>query len=910
MDTNPLSIISGGFGKIYILKIWAQFPASFSNNCKMSNLTPLMRQYHNIKRQHPDAILFFRMGDFYETFYEDAKIASRVLSIALTSRDKDRGQPVPLAGFPHHAIDTYLAKFIKAGYKVAICEQVEDPKKAKGIVKREIIKVVTPGTVTETNILDQKSNNFLVAISKHESYYGLAHVDLSTGEFSVTEIDTENKLIAELERLHPAECVVSEQVEKETNLIKYIVDSINPAINHVPSWAFSYNSARSELLDHFQTVSLDGFGCEDMPAGIMAAGALIYYLNDTQKQEVRHIKSMNTYFLEDYMILDADTQRNLELMRSLRDGSSTGTLLSVLDETVTAMGARKLRSCILRPLIDVGQIRSRLDAVAEFHSKIIFLDEFREILKNISDIERIISRVGLGTANARELISLKSSLKLIPLIKDKLNTCESTMLNILNEQLEDMFDVVDLIDKSINDDPPVILTEGNLIKDGYNQEIDELRKICSSGKEWIINLQETERNRTKINSLKIGYNDAFGYYIEVSKANLHLVPDDYIRKQTLVNAERYITPELKEYESKVLNAQERIGELEYEIFSQIRAQVAENTQRIQKVASIIAMLDFLSTMAYVASKYNYIKPNVNDSDEIKIKDGRHPVVERFIAGEGFVPNDLFLDCDENQMLIITGPNMSGKSTFLRQSALIVLMAQMGSFIPASEADIGLVDRIFTRIGASDNLVMGRSTFLVEMNETANILNNATRRSLLILDEIGRGTSTYDGLSIAWAVAEYILDKTKIGARTLFATHYHELIELGNTHPGAKNYNIAVREWNGKVTFLHKIVEGGTDQSYGIHVAQLAGLPEKVIDRANEILKTLEKSQKDNRITEKMLPGARKVPSESRYSEPIQLSLFGSKADNIIDELNKIDITNMTPLQALNKLQELKKKAEI
>lgn len=872
----------------------------------MSNLTPLMRQYHSIKRQHPDAILFFRMGDFYETFYEDAKIASRVLSIALTSRDKDKGQPVPLAGFPHHAIDTYLAKFVKAGYKIAICEQVEDPKKAKGIVKREIIKVVTPGTVTETNILDQKTNNFLVSISNHEKHYGLAHVDLSTGEFSVTEVDTENKLIAELERLHPAECIVSEQVEKENNLMKYIVDTINPAINHVPAWAFSYSSAHSELLDHFQTISLDGFGCENMPAGIMAAGALIYYLNDTQKQEVRHIKSLNVYFLEDYMILDADTQRNLELMRSLRDGSSNGTLLSVLDETVTAMGARKLRSCILRPLIDVGQICSRLDAIAEFHSKIIFLDEFREILKNISDIERIISRVGLGTANARELVSLKSSLKLIPSIKEKLNTCESTMLNILNEQLEDMSDIVDLIDRSINDDPPVILTEGNLIKDGYNKEIDELRKICNSGKEWIINLQEKERNRTKINSLKIGYNDAFGYYIEVSKTNLHLVPDDYIRKQTLVNAERYITPELKEYESKVLSAQEHIGELEYEIFSQIRSQVAESTQRIQKAASIIAMLDFLSTMAYVASKYNYTKPDVNDSDEIIIKDGRHPVVERFIAGEGFVPNDLFLDCDENQMLIITGPNMSGKSTFLRQSALIVLMAQMGSFVPALSASIGLVDRIFTRIGASDNLVMGRSTFLVEMNETANILNNATRRSLLILDEIGRGTSTYDGLSIAWAVAEYILDKTKIGARTLFATHYHELIELGNTHFGAKNYNIAVREWNGKVTFLHKIIEGGTDQSYGIHVAQLAGLPEKVIERANEILETLEKNQKDNRKT---LPHARSVPSEPKYSEPIQLSLFGSKADNIIDELNKIDITNMTPLQALNKLQELKKKAE-
>ncbi|HGE71407.1 TPA: DNA mismatch repair protein MutS, partial [Candidatus Poribacteria bacterium] len=555
-----------------------------------------------------------------------------------------------------------------------------------------------------------------------------------------------------------------------------------------------------------------------------------------------------------------------------------------------------------------------LDAVAEFHSRIVFLDEFRELLKNMNDIERLIARIGLGSANAREMLALKNSLKLIKPIKEKISTCESTMLCVLNEELEDVSDIIELIEKSIHDDPPSTLLEGNLIKDGYNEELDELRKITKSGKEWITKLQETERARTKINNLKIGYNDAFGYYIEVSKSNLHLVPDDYIRKQTLVNAERFITPELKEYESKVLNAQERISELEYEIFCQIRAKVAESTVRIQKNASIIAMLDFLSALAYVASKNNYVKPNVNDSDEIIIKDGRHPVVERFVTGEGFVPNDVYLNCDDQQMLIITGPNLSGKSTYLRQVALIALMAQMGSFVPASYASIGIVDRIFTRVGASDNLVMGRSTFLVEMNETANILNNATRRSLLILDEIGRGTSTYDGLSIAWAVAEYILDKTKIGARTLFATHYHELIELGNTHQGAKNYNVAVREWNGQITFLRKIVEGGTDQSYGIHVAQLAGLPDQVIERARKILSALEKGSNGNSITSsdqanKMIPKSHELPSKDTYREPIQLSLFGSKADEIIDELNAIDIHNMTPLQALNKLQELKKKAE-
>ncbi len=870
-----------------------------------------MRQYHNVKRQHPDAILFYRMGDFFETFYEDAKIASRVLGIALTARDKDGDQPVPLAGFPHHAIDTYLAKFVKAGYKVAICEQVEDPKKAKGIVKREIIRVVTPGTITEFNLLDQRANNYLASISKTGEQYGFAHVDLSTGEFSVAELDNVNKLMAEIERIHPAELLMNELLLNEEELIKFINATINPAINKVPQWVFSYDSARSELLDHFHTITLDGFGCENMPSAITAAGALIYYLKDTQKQEIQHIRNIVTYFLENYMILDADTQRNLELLRSLRDGSMKGTLLEVLDETLTSMGARKMRSCILTPLIDASQIRSRLDAVAEFHSRIVFLDEFREILKDISDMERLIARISLGLGNARELISLRNSLKQIPPVKEKLNACESTMLCILNEELDDNADVVELIETSIHDDPPTTLQEGNLIKDGYNEELDKLREISTSGKEWITKLQETERARTKISSLKVGYNDAFGYYIEVTKSNLQLVPENYQRKQTLVNAERFITPELKEHESHILNAQERMIELEYDLFCQIRAKVAENTQRIQKSSSIIAMLDFLSTLAYVASKNNYIKPNVNDSDEIKIKGGRHPVVEKFVTGEGFVPNDVSLDCDEQQMFIITGPNMSGKSTYLRQVALIALMAQMGSFVPASQASIGIVDRIFTRVGASDNLVMGRSTFLVEMNETANILNNASRRSLLILDEIGRGTSTYDGLSIAWAVAEYILDKTKIGARTLFATHYHELIELGSTHPGAKNCNVAVREWEGQITFLRKIVDGGTDQSYGIHVAQLAGLPETVIKRANEILETLEKDNGSTPYTDsgekRSMPKVHEITSDIKVNEPDQLSLFGSKADKIIDEINALDISNMTPLQALNKLQELKKK---
>ena len=878
-----------------------------------NKLTPLMQQYHSIKRQHPDAILFFRMGDFFETFYEDAKIASRVLGIALTARGMNKGEPIPLAGVPYRAANTYLTKFIKAGYKVAICEQVEDPKKAKGIVKRAIIRVVTPGTVIEPDILDQKSNNYLASISQLGEVYGFAHVDLSTGEFSVTELETENKLLAEIERIHPAECLVSEQFQEESDLIKPVQEMVNPAINQVPGWVFSPDASRSELIDHFHTLSLDGFGCENMPAAISAAGALIYYLKDTQKQEVQHIQSLSTYSLEDYMILDADSQRNLELMRSLRDGSTRGTLLEVLDEALTPMGGRKMRNCILRPLIDVSQIKSRLDAVAEFHSRIVFQDEFREILKDMHDMERLIARIGLGTANARDMLALKASLGLLPRIKEKLNSCEATLSCILNEELEDISDVADLIERSIHDEPPTTLMEGGIIKSGYSEELDQVRTVSSSGKEWVVRLQETERARTNISSLKVGYNDAFGYYIEVTKPNLDRVPDDYIRKQTLVNSERFITPELKEHESLILNAQERISTIEYEIFCEIRSQVAESTVRIQRAASIVAMLDYLSALAYVASKYNYVKPDVKNGDEISIKDGRHPVVERYTAGEGFVPNDLFIDCDEQQMLIITGPNMSGKSTFLRQSALIVLMAQMGGFVPASEASIGIVDRIFTRVGASDNLVMGRSTFLVEMNETANILNNATRRSLLILDEIGRGTSTYDGLSIAWAVAEHILDKTRIGARTLFATHYHELMQLAETHPGAKNYNVAVREWEDQVVFLRKIVEGGTDRSYGIHVAQLAGLPAQVIERAREILLTLEKtSEADESVSAALdakLPAAHKVPAESEHIEPVQLSLFGSRGDDIIDELNAIDISNMTPLQALNKLQEIKKKAE-
>ena len=875
---------------------------------KSKKLSPLMQQYKDIKSEYQDAILFCRVGDFYETYYEDAEIASRTLDIVLTARDKtSEWGPVPMAGVPYHAIDSYLYKMVKSGYKVAICEQMEDPKEAKGLLKREVIRVITPGTITDPNVLERKANNYLVSISQRNKNYGIAHVDLSTGEFSVTELDSETKLLSEITRLFPAECLLAEGFE-ETELVEMIESSINPVVNRLPDWRFDLDTGRDELLNHFHILSLDGFGCENMPAAISAAGALIHYLNETQKQELQHILSINTYTISDFMILDSDTQRNLELTRSIRDGSEKGTLLSILDETLTPMGGRKLRQCILQPLLKVSHINSRLNAVEDLYNKVLLQEELREKLSKIYDMERLVTRASLGTANARDLLTLKDSIRLIPPIKETIEGCESTLMNILNEQLEPLTDLADLIEHSIQPDPPVTIREGRIIKDGYNEKLDELRSITTAGKDWIANLQQQERERTGISSLKIGYNQVFGYYIEVTKANIDNVPEDYNRKQTLTNAERFITPDLKEQEAKILTAQESINDLEYQLFGEIRDKIASETERIQKAASIIAVLDVLAALAYVTAKYNYVKPIIEDGDEIIIKDGRHPVVERLFTREGFVPNDTQLDCEDQQMHIITGPNMSGKSTVLRQVALITLMAQMGSFVPASAAKIGLVDRIFTRVGASDYLVMGQSTFLVEMNETANILNNATQKSLILLDEIGRGTSTFDGLSIAWAVAEYILDKKKIGSKTLFATHYHELIELENKYKGVKNYNVAVHEDGERIVFLRKVVEGGTDESYGIHVARLAGLPQQVIQRANQILSILE--EHNISVDEKSTPKPKRRTAKNTFrDDSLQLSLFTPQPHPAVEELKSIDLNNMTPLDALNKLHDLKSKAE-
>lgn len=875
---------------------------------KKKKLSPLMQQYKELKSQYPDAIMFCRVGDFYETYYEDAEIASRTLDITLTARDKtSEWGPVPMAGVPYHAIDSYLYKMVKAGYAIAICEQMEDPKEAKGLLKREVIRVITPGTVTDPKALERKANNYLVAISHKQKQYGLAHVDLSTGEFSVTELEAETKLLAELTRIFPAECLLPEGFD-EPELMEMVEANIKPVINRLPDWRFDVDTARSELVTHFHTLSLDGFGCEHLPAAISAAGALIYYLNETQKQEVQHISSINTYSVSDFMILDADTQRNLELTRSLRDGSEKGTLLEVLDETLTPMGGRKLRQYMLQPLLTVSHIHSRLNAVEELYNKVLLQEELREQLNKIYDMERLITRANLGSANARDLLALKDSLRLIPPIKEKLEECESTLLDILNEQLEPLAELADIIDNAIQPDPPVTIREGRLIKDGCDEELDKLRKITTEGKNWITGLQKQERERTGISSLKIGYNQVFGYYIEVTKANFELVPENYIRKQTLTNAERFITPELKDQEAIILNAQEGIHDVEYKLFCQIRDKIVAETERVQKSASIIAVLDVLTALAYVAAKYNYTKPVVEEGDEIIIKDGRHPVVERLFTQEGFVPNDCSLNCEEHQLHVITGPNMSGKSTYLRQVALITLMAQMGSFVPASAAKIGVADRIFTRVGASDNLVMGQSTFLVEMNETANILNNATNKSLIILDEIGRGTSTFDGLSIAWAVAEYILDEKKIGAKTLFATHYHELIELEKKYKRVKNYNVAVHEDGERIVFLRKVVEGGTDDSYGIQVARLAGLPQQVIARASQILTVLE--EHNISVDDKSKPKPkRRARRETFRDDSLQLSLFMAKAHPVVDDLKSLELNNMTPLEALNKLNELKSKAE-
>ena len=859
-----------------------------------------MEQYLSIKAKHKEAILFFRLGDFYEMFYEDAKIGSKALGITLTSRAHGKAADVPLAGFPYHALDNYLTKMVKAGYRVAICEQVEDPKKAKTIVKREVLEVVTPGTALSDELLDSKRNNYLISVYLAENKCGISSIDISTGEFLVTEVNSQDYK-EQILALSPSEILISET--QYPIVAKQFDSNIEFVFTKREDWIFLHDYAYETLTEHFGTVSLKGFGCDDLDVGISAAGAIISYLKENQKSKLVHINQIALFSNTDYMIVDSVTRRNLELFSSMSSVGKKGTLISILDNTQTAMGGRMLVKWLQRPLRRVDEIRGRLNAVHEFIDSSQIMEETRETLRKVGDIERLLSKTTTGKANARDLNQIKNSLKAISEIKSICDSFESSVLAGISKSLLTLDSLVNEIQSALVDDPPLSIGDGGLFRQGYNGELDQLREIAYSGKDWIARLQKSERERTGIPSLKVNYNKVFGYYIEITKPHLSKVPAEYTRKQTLVGAERFITQELKEYEEKVLGAEEKIASLEYELFNQLRRKVLSNAREIQDDAQLIAQLDCLANFAFIAVRNSYQKPELELGNEIIIKDGRHPVVEKLLPhGEHFVPNDTKISSDADQILIITGPNMAGKSTYLRQVGLLVIMAQMGSFIPAKSAKIGLVDKVFTRVGASDNLAAGESTFLTEMNETANILNNATPNSLVLLDEIGRGTSTFDGLSIAWSVAEYLHNNSKIAPKTMFATHYHELTELSLILPRVKNYNVAVKEWGDNVVFLRKILEGASDRSYGIHVAKLAGLPAPVIERAREVLANLE--------SEELAPGS--IPKLAQHRDKKrgvpdnQLELFDSVEKSIRDKLTKIDLNNMTPIEAINELNELKK----
>ena len=845
--------------------------------------TPIRRQYLKIKQQYPQAIVFFRLGDFYETFDEDAKLASRELEIVLTSRGMGKSHRVPMAGIPYHALDNYLARLISRGYKVAICEQVTKPGETKGLVQREVIRLVTPGTVVEPSLLDSKSNNYLVSLAWGGDSVGLAYIDITTSEFATTQLPP-HRLIPELERLKPSEIIAAESAELPDL-------GLNTSLTRLEDYWFETEVARQTILDHFGAATLDGYGCSQLPLAVSAAGAIIHYIQETQKGILGQLTHLATYATDAFMALDVQTQRNLELFQSSRSGTTAGSLLSIIDLTRTAIGGRLLRRWLGQPLLDIKELNKRQDAIAWFAENTLPRRQTISLLGDVADIERLINRIKSGIALPRELIALRRSLEVVPELRKTL-----APIGWLKDELKTCPEVVDLISQAIVESPGG-LEEGGVIRQGFSEELDNFRLSSKNAKQYLADLERKERERTGIKSLKVGFNKVFGYYIEVSKPNLSQVPEDYIRKQTLVGGERFFTPELKEYESLILNAQDRISELENQLFRQLCQQVSASAEQISASAGALADIDAFSSLADVAVRYSYVRPALTADNTIDISAGRHPVVERTLADGSFVPNDTLLSNDDAQLIVLTGPNMSGKSTYLRQVALIVLLAQIGSFVPAAAATIGLVDRIFTRIGAREDLPAGQSTFMVEMVETANILNNATPRSLIILDEIGRGTSTYDGLSIARAVAEYIHSYPKLGAKTLFATHYHELVELANFLPRVKNFNIAVAEDRGEVIFLYKIVPGGVDKSYGIHVAKLAGLPKSVVHRAQEVLAELE-------------DGSKQVTTKRRRKEAVaqQLPLLGQPSP-LFDELDKLDINSLTPLEALNKLYELQKKAK-
>ena len=866
----------------------------------MAEYSPMMQHYLATKEKYKDCILFYRLGDFYEMFFDDAVNVSQELELTLTGKDCGQEQRAPMCGIPYHAAESYIAKLVQNGHKVAICEQLEDPKLAKGIVKRDVIRVVTPGTVTESNLLEEKKNNFIMSIFKKGIFFGIAICDISTGDFYASEIKEENnfeRLLDEISRYSPSEIIANEMLTGCEEEISKIKERFDVYISEEPEEKFSEDT--ENIYEQYALFDDKGNIVKDLEKRLFAVSAingLIKYIEDTQKTKLEHINRITIYTITKYMSLDINARRNLELTEKMRDKSKKGTLLWVLDKTSTSMGGRLLRRWISDPLIDENEINERLEAVEELKDNIILRGELLDKLKGVYDMERLAGKIAYGNVNARELNSLKASSGKLPEIKSMIKNSKSKMLRNLYEELDSLEDIYELIEKAIVDDPPILVTEGGVIKMGYNSEIDELKTAMTQGKTWLVQLEAREKEETGIKGLKVGYNKVFGYYLEVTKSNLALVPDRYIRKQTLTGGERYITEELKELESKVLGAEEKVVGLEYQAFVQIREQIKSQIQRVQKSALAISKLDVLCSFAQVAEDLNYCKPEVDRSGIIDIKEGRHPVIEKMLPAGSFVANDTYMDQESNRLSIITGPNMAGKSTYMRQVALITLMAQIGSFVPATSAHIGVVDKIFTRVGASDDLSMGQSTFMVEMMEVANILKEATSNSLVVLDEIGRGTSTYDGLSIAWAVAEYIEDKEKCGAKTLFATHYHELTGLENTLEGVKNYSIAVKEKGEDIIFLRKIVEGGTDESYGVHVARLAGVPKVVTQRANEILKQIERK---NVLTNKT------VEKENKKQVSGQLDMFNFKLAEIAHELDKVNINELTPIDALNTLVKIK-----
>ena len=878
----------------------------------MAEMTPMMQKYMETKAEYPDCILFYRLGDFYEMFFEDAQVASKELELTLTGKSCGLEERAPMCGVPYHAVEGYLTKLVSKGYKVAICEQVEDPKLAKGLVKREVVRIVTPGTNLNMQSLEETRNNFLMCVTYTPTKIGLAATDVTTGDFYLTEVEDTKKLMDELMKYEPSEIICNEAFLVSGMDIGDLRGRLHISVNALEARYFDDEGCKKCLTEHFKVSSLIGLGVEDFPTGIIAAGAILQYLYETQKTTLSHFTRLTPYLTSKYMLLDSSTRRNLELTETLREKQKRGSLLWVLDKTRTAMGARTLRSFIEQPLIDKGEIEKRLDAIEELNKDSVSRDEIREYLNAVYDLERLLGKVSYKTANPRDLIAFRNSLEMMPHIKAVLSGFQKEALKEIEQDIDSLEDIYGLICNAIEEDPPVTIREGGMIKEGFDENIDMLRKAKTDGKTWLAQLENEDKERTGIKNLKIKYNKVFGYYFEVTNSYKDLVPEDYIRKQTLANAERYTTPRLKELEDTILNAEDKLYTLEYDLFCKIRDSIALELDRIQKTAKAVARLDVFASLAYVAERNRYVRPKLNEKGVIDIKDGRHPVVEQMTDYDSFIANDTYLDNGAHCISVITGPNMAGKSTYMRQSALIVLLAQIGSFVPARSANVGIVDRIFTRVGASDDLASGQSTFMVEMNEVANILRNATSKSLLVLDEIGRGTSTFDGLSIAWAVIEHISNRKLLGAKTLFATHYHELTELEGKISNVNNYCIAVKECGDDIVFLRKIVKGGADKSYGIQVAKLAGVPDMVIDRAKEIVEQLS----DNDITEKVqkiqIEGGREGKSSKQPKldevDLAQMSLFDTVPDeDVLKELSEIDISRLTPLDAMNTLYRLQNK---